>query len=205
MTNPNTNALISLLNDAIRQPKPTGAGFKTVYVGKEKYPLRILETAPVNGNGWKKRASFEIIFMTIRAQVDVQNTADLISVTSQEFPINVTTAFIESTRAENILPPTCGLFTESSFSLSILQLIIEERRTRHRECHNKGKTPYALKVGDVVKSHVQVQSRAETGLVGKLRYRTKDLFIVTKDLENNSFEVQRSGSPESATRKYNNT
>ena len=29
--------------------------------------------------------------------------------------------------------------TESSFSLSILQVLIEERQTRRREFHNKGK------------------------------------------------------------------
>ena len=56
----------------------------------------------------------------------------------------------------------------------------------------------------MVKAHVQVQSRAVTGLVGKLIYRAKGPFIITKYLENNSFEVQRYGSPESATRKYKN-
>ena len=52
---------------------------------------------------------------------------------------------------------------------------------------------------------MQVQSRADTGLVGKLAYRGRGLFIITKELGNNSFEVQRYGEPDSAVRKYKNT
>ena len=100
MSSPNTNALITLLNNAVREPKPTAAGFKIVYVGKDKYPMSILEMAPVDDDGWKKSASFESLSSTIRGQIDVQNTADLISVISQEIPIDVTTAFMESTRVK---------------------------------------------------------------------------------------------------------
>ena len=100
MSSPNTNALITLLNNAVREPKPTAAGFKIVYVGKDKYPMSILEMAPVDDDGWKKSASFESLSSTIRGQIDVQNTADLISVISQEIPIDVTTAFTESTRVK---------------------------------------------------------------------------------------------------------
>ena len=47
MSSPNTNALMTLLNDAVRgHRKPTAAGFKIVYVGKDKTPLSILEMAP---------------------------------------------------------------------------------------------------------------------------------------------------------------
>ena len=56
-----------------------------------------------------------------------------------------------------------------------------------------------------MKVHVQVQSRADTGLVGKLIYRVKGPYIIMKDLGNNSFEVQRYGEEGSATRKYKNT
>ena len=46
--------------------------------------------------------------------------------------------------------------TDSTFSLAILQILIEERISAHRSCHNKGGDKCTLKVGDVVKSHVQV-------------------------------------------------
>ena len=42
MSSPNTNALITLINNAVRDPKPTAAGFKKFYVGKDKYPMSIL-------------------------------------------------------------------------------------------------------------------------------------------------------------------
>ena len=45
----------------------------------------------------EKSASFESLSSTVRGQVEIQNTADLISVISQEIPIDVTTAFMEST------------------------------------------------------------------------------------------------------------
>ena len=89
--------------------------------------------------------------------------------------------------------------------MSILQILIEERRKTHRDRQNKGKIKYSLKIGDVVKAHVQVQSWANTGIVGKLAYRARGPFIITKDLGNNSFEVQRYGEPDSAVRKYKNT
>ena len=38
----NTNALLTPLNNAARESKPMAAGFKIVYVSKDKYPMRIL-------------------------------------------------------------------------------------------------------------------------------------------------------------------
>ena len=46
MSNPNTNALVNLLNDAVRYPKFTATGFKIFYVVKDKYPISVLEMAP---------------------------------------------------------------------------------------------------------------------------------------------------------------
>ena len=50
-----------------------------------------------------------------------------------------------------------------------------------------------------------MKSRAETGLVRKLSYQTRDPFIITRDLGMNSFEVQRYGEVDSVKRKYKNT
>ena len=44
-------------------------------------------------------------------------------------------------------------------------------------------------ISDVVKAHVQAQSRADTGLVGKLSYRARGQSIIINDLGKNSFEV----------------
>ena len=66
MSSPNTNALITLINNAVRDPTPTAAGFKIVYIGKDKYPMSILEMARVDDDGWKKSASFESLSSTVR-------------------------------------------------------------------------------------------------------------------------------------------
>lgn len=96
------------------------------------------------------------------------------------------------------------LSTDSTLSLSVLQILIEERRTAHRDRQNKGKIQCSLKVGDIDKAHVQVQSRADSRIVGKLAYRARDPSIITKDLGMHFFEVQRCGELVSAVRTYNN-
>jgi len=128
---------MSLLNDAIRQPKSMAAGFKIVYVGKEIYPLIILGMAPVKSDRWKKSASFESISTTIRAQANVRNTVDLISVISQEVPIDVTTVFMESTRAKKRIisnMPAAGYLSGVAFLHSdgrkTKNLFSSEKKTR---------------------------------------------------------------------------
>ena len=81
--------------------------------------------------------------------------------------------------------------SDAKFSLSIPQMLIEENRATHQERQNKGKIQCTIKVGDMVKSHIQVQSHTDTDLVGKLRYRARGPYIIMKDLGNNSFEVQQ--------------
>ena len=84
MSSPNTNALMSLLSDAVKSNrKPSAAGFKIVYVGKDKTPLSILEMAPIDEDVWKKSASFDSLSSTIRGQMDEHSTADLMSTISQ--------------------------------------------------------------------------------------------------------------------------
>ena len=61
-----------------------------------------------------------------------------------------------------------------------------------------------LKVGDVIKAHVQVDSVVEKGVVGKLSYQAKGPLIITVDLGDNSFEVQTYDDPNSAKQKYKN-
>ena len=94
---------------------------------------------------------------------------------------------------------------DSIFAQSIVKVLIEERRARHMERHNKTKTPPVFKVGDVVKAHVQVKSNKTLGEVGKLSYKARGPFQITKDLGHNSYEVRRYNDQNSATRKYKAT
>ena len=78
----------------------------------------------------------------------------------------------------------------------------KERRQSHQDHHNKDKVPAAFKVGDIVKAHVQVQSNAAIGQVGKLSYQARGPFKIISDLGQQSFEVQKLDKPDSAIRKY---
>lgn len=94
---------------------------------------------------------------------------------------------------------------DSIFATSVLQILIEERRISHRNRMNESTTKSPLKVGDIVKAHVQIQSKSETGIVDKLSYAARGPFKITKDLGYNSFEVAPYHNPNGATRKYKGT
>ena len=86
-------------------------------------------------------------------------------------------------------PTLRSVSDESAFALSIVQILVEERHEYHRQRHNSNTNKCSLKVGDVVKAHVQVNSSADKGVVGKLSYKAKGPFIITADMGQNSFEV----------------
>ena len=98
------------------------------------------------------------------------------------------------------------VFTESQFATSFLQVLVEERRKLYQERHNSTITATtSLKVEDIVKAHVKVQSKGKSVIVKDLSYQAKVPFIVTKDLHHNAFEVKLYNQPNGATRKYKAT
>ena len=94
---------------------------------------------------------------------------------------------------------------DSKFATSVVQILVDERREAHRLRWNKDKVEQLFEVGDVVKAHVQVNSNAAHGEVGKLSYQAKGPFQITECLGHNSYEVKRYNDPESASRKYKGT
>ena len=85
--------------------------------------------------------------------------------------------------------------TNSQFVILVLQIIIEERRTSHVELWNKKMQQQIFNVGDVVKAHIQVQSKSETVEVKKLSYLSWGPFQVKTVLGKDSYEVQRYNEP----------
>ena len=73
----------------------------------------------------------------------------------------------------------------SQFTISVLEILIEERITAHRKICNKGKQQQNFEVSDIVKSHMKLQSKSETGEVKKLSYQSRGLFQVKTVLGNN--------------------
>ena len=102
MSNPNTNALMTMLTNAVqKESETTAAGFKIVYIGKDKVPLNILEMTPIDSPAWKKSASFESLCTTLRGQADIHVVSDLLSLASLEIPIDTTSAYMEATRIKD--------------------------------------------------------------------------------------------------------
>ena len=65
MSNPNTNALMSLLENAARTRKSSAAGFKTIYVGPDKLPISLLQMAPLTSPVRIKNASFDSLSLAM--------------------------------------------------------------------------------------------------------------------------------------------
>ena len=63
------------------------------------------------------------------------------------------------------------VLNDSSFVTPVLQTLIKERRTSHRNRWNKNSVEKLSKVDDIVKAHLQVQSITDKGIVEK--YLTK--------------------------------
>ena len=95
-----------------------------------------------------------------------------------------------------------GVSKDSEFANSVLQVLVEDRRTVHRTCWNTDRVAKEFKVGDVIKDHVQIQSNAYRGDVKKLSYQTRGRFQIKEILEGNSYLVKQCNSSSIATRKY---
>ena len=95
-----------------------------------------------------------------------------------------------------------NLSPDEAFSTLVVQVLVDERREAHRQRWNKVKIQPTLKIGDVVKAHVQVQSKAYQGEVKELSYQERGPFQILEILENNFYEVKRYNKTDSAVRKY---
>ena len=91
---------------------------------------------------------------------------------------------------------------DSTFATSVLQVLIEERRSAHRSRWNNDRAAKAFQIGDVVKAHVQVLSKASSGTVKKLSYQARGPFQIKEILDRNSYLVVVYNSDSIATRKY---
>ena len=91
---------------------------------------------------------------------------------------------------------------ESNFATSVLQVLIDERNTAHRDRWNLQRATKYVHVEDVVKAHVLVHSNSAKAIVGKLSYQGRGPFQIKEVLEANSYLVQHYDNPDGPTRKY---
>jgi hypothetical protein len=84
----------------------------------------------------------------------------------------------------------------------ILTILVDERRTIHRERINATRKPKLFRVGDIVSVQVQVQSDEAQGKVGKHLYDHKGPYKIVSVSGHDSFQVQRADDPNGALRSY---
>ena len=98
------------------------------------------------------------------------------------------------------IPPGQGeeavAFVETNFPLwakqsVMLQILIAERRERHRELANRGRKTRVFNVGDLVIVRKQVQSSADKGIPAKQKFKWKGIYRVIERLGERSYSVQK--------------
>ena len=99
----------------------------------------------------------------------------------REFRIIIDTELLESPTLnpgnnEKLFKYLRDVSTNSTFMTAVLKIIVEERQTAHRERWNNGNVLQLFQVRDVVKAHVQVQSKDDTGEVNKLSFQSHGPF-----------------------------
>ena len=184
-------------------------------LGVEKYHRFLNKTQAIVGND---RGTHETFVQNAKTSQYAWNSApiDDTDVTRSmaavgrdfRFPIDVelspTPTLNDSTNSA-LFDYLRNVSNDSKFAQSIVAILVEERRKRHRDRHNKDKVQPQFQLGDVVKAHVQVSSKKSSGEVKKLSYQARGPFQITACLGHNSYEVQRYNEPNSATRKYKAT
>ena len=70
------------------------------------------------------------------------------------------------------------IFMNDPFAISVLKVLIEEMRSTHRKSCKKINQQQVFKVGDIIKAHIQVQSKEETREVKKLSSKSQGLLQV---------------------------
>ena len=80
MSNPNTNALMSMLQGALKSKPTTVVGFKIVEIGTEKLPVSIMDMVSIDGTIWEKKACFDCLASAMYNHIDNISTPDLLTV-----------------------------------------------------------------------------------------------------------------------------
>jgi hypothetical protein len=83
----------------------------------------------------------------------------------------------------------------------LLKLLIEERRTRHREMANQNKKKRSFQPGDMVLVRKQVTSKATEGKPAKLTLKARGPYRVLEEAGENSYFIQKLPAVQSLTKR----
>ena len=77
---------------------------------------------------------------------------------------------------------------------TLLQILVMERRERHREMRNQDKSQRKFNIGDLVIIRKQVKSNAALGIPAKQRFKWKGIYKVLEKVGERSYKVQKQPS-----------
>ena len=100
MSNPNTHALSLSHRRGQSSPSLSNSGMCVIHIGKDQKPVTLPRMASVNGYSWKKAAMIGTLETLVYYLVDAHSVADVISLVSNELPLDTGSAFQE---AENTI------------------------------------------------------------------------------------------------------
>lgn len=80
-----------------------------------------------------------------------------------------------------------------AFDMSILQILVEDRQTTHREYSNTKRNIVRLKSNDIVVARTEVQSDKAKGKVAKLSYHVSGSFRILRYTGQSSYTIQQYG------------
>ena len=90
-----------------------------------------------------------------------------------------------------------------NFSLSILKIIIEDRRTAHTERINNNRNVVVLEPGDIVMARTAIQSNKQKGKVAKLFFAVRGLYqIIRRTTGHGSYFFRKLHRPDSPELKF---
>ena len=74
-----------------------------IHIGKDQQPVTLPRMTSINGHSWKKAASFGTLENLVYSLVDAHSVADVISLVSNELPLDNGSAFQEAESAVKLI------------------------------------------------------------------------------------------------------
>jgi hypothetical protein len=122
------------------------------------------------------------------------------------FPLDLTVTNIDLTpvlnQATAVSSYLKNIASNAAFSLQIIQLLTQDRRTARSEHVNESRNQIIYNTDDLVLAQVQVTSQASIGVVAKLSYSIRGPFQIVARLPGGSYHVRKLGNPNGPLLKF---
>ena len=101
MCNPNTRVSVIVDSSSIRSGNchgnlvnsaSTAGKLKTVYVGKNQYPISIIQVSEISEIAWKKKSVFDLLTSSVASLRGNHSVSDLVTLVENKVPMDTYSA-----------------------------------------------------------------------------------------------------------------